>query len=108
MARLMNIDRMHANVVAYGTDADGTAIDDLFRQGVGWIELIKTVRQIHHVSIFEAERRVLAHPGWRRWCNLRISIEPQCRKLAWSHMRYNGPDSLIEREGERFRVREEE
>jgi hypothetical protein len=104
----MNVDRMNANVANFGVDAGGTAIDDLYRQGVDWIELIKTVRQIHDVSIFEAEWLVLAHRGWRRWCNARIETNAQCRKLAWSHRRNNGQDSLVEQDGERLWVRESE
>ena len=108
MPKAMNVDRMHANVARLGPngpDAAGDSIDDLFQQNVDWIELMKTVRQIHDVSLDEATRLVLAHEGWRRWVDRRINSDPKCRKMAWAHMRHGGADALIEKEGDRFRVR---
>jgi hypothetical protein len=81
------------------------AIQQLFDERTDWFELIKTIRLVYGVDIIEAERMVLAHEGWRRWCDSRINTDPRCRKLAWKHMRYNGSSSLIERDGDRLKVR---
>ena len=104
----MDVDRMCANIARLapnGPDAGRDSIDDLFHQGIDWIELMKTVRQIHDVSLGEATQLVLAHEGWRRWVTRRINSDSRCRKMAWTHMRHGGADSLIEKDGERLRVR---
>jgi hypothetical protein len=79
----MDVDRMYANIARFGPngpDAADASIDDLFHQGVDWIELMKTVRQIHDVSLDEATRLVLVHEGWRHWVTQRINSDAKGRK----------------------------
>ncbi|MCW4463579.1 hypothetical protein OK349_17870 [Sphingomonas sp. BT-65] len=70
-----------------------------------WIMLIKGLRVEHDVSIVDAERIALADPAWRRWVERQINSDKQCRRMALSHIRYNGELSLIERDGELLKVR---
>ena len=70
-----------------------------------WILLIKELREEHDVSILAAERLALADPRWRRWVDQQISTDMRCRRMALQHMRHNGSESLIERDGERLKVR---
>ena len=104
----MDVDRMHTNVARFGSNgpnATGDSIDALFHQGVDWIELMKSVRQIHDVSLDEATRLVLAHDGWRRWVTQRINTDARCRKMAVTYMRDGEAASPIEQHGSRLRVR---
>jgi len=70
-----------------------------------WILLIKDLRAEHGVSILAAERLALADARWRRWVDQQINTDPRCRRMALHHIRYNGADALIERDGERLNVR---
>jgi hypothetical protein len=70
-----------------------------------WILLIKELRAEHGVSILAAERLALADARWRRWVDRKINTDPRCRRMALHHMRHNGADALIERDGERLNVR---
>jgi hypothetical protein len=81
------------------------AVDLLFHKHIDWFELMKIIRLVYDIGIFEAEKIALAHEGWRRWCDKQIISDPRCRKLAWGHMRHNGPNSLIEKDGDRLKVR---
>jgi len=81
------------------------AIQFLFDHRADWLKTIKTIRRVYGVELFEAERVILAHEGWRRWCDARINADPRCRKLAWKHMRYHGSRSLIEKVGDKLKVR---
>jgi hypothetical protein len=79
--------------------------DRMFRQKARWFEIIKAVRSAGGLSIFEAERLALGHEGWRRWCEARINSDPQCRKLAAGHIRFNGEKALIRKVGDSFTFR---
>jgi hypothetical protein len=70
-----------------------------------WILLVKELRAEHDVSIYAAERRALADPRWRRWVDQQINTDARCRRMALHHLLHNGTSSLIERDGERFKVR---
>ena len=70
-----------------------------------WTLLIKELRATHECSIFEAERIALSDDRLRRWAQLSINTRPKCRKQALAHIRYNGENSLIQREGETFNFR---
>ncbi|WP_226661075.1 hypothetical protein [Alteriqipengyuania lutimaris] len=70
-----------------------------------WLLLIKELRVTHGCSILEAERIALADERLRRWVQKSINARQKCRKQALAHIRYNGADSLIEREGESFKFR---
>ena len=70
-----------------------------------WVLLIKELRVTHGCSILEAERIALADERLRRWVQKSINARQKCRKQALAHIRYNGADSLIEREGESFKFR---
>lgn len=70
-----------------------------------WILLIKDLRVEHDASIVEAERIALADPAWRRWVERQINSDTQCRRMALRHIRYSGPASLIERDGDTLKVR---
>ena len=70
-----------------------------------WILLIKELRAEHGVSILAAERLALADPRCRRWVDQQINADTRCRRMALHHMRHNGGDALIERDGERLKVR---
>ena len=88
-----------------GTLPPADVVDRLFLQRMDWFELIKTLRMIYNVSILNVEKLALSHEGWRRWCDSQIKTDPRCRKMAWQHLKYNGPNSLVEKDGEGFRVR---
>jgi hypothetical protein len=108
VARDMDVARMEANIAALAgipTLSDAEMLDSLFAQRIDWIELIKTIRQVRNIGLSDAERIALSHERWRRWCERRINTEQKCRKLALAHMRYEGVDALIVREGGRLRVR---
>ena len=70
-----------------------------------WIMLIKDLRVEHDASIVDAERIALTDPAWRRWVERQINGDKQCRRMALSHIRYNGEMSLIERDGDMLKVR---
>lgn len=70
-----------------------------------WISLIKALRVEHDAGILGAERIALADPAWRRWVERQINSDTKCRRMALSHVRYNGEASLIERDGDRLKVR---
>jgi len=70
-----------------------------------WLLLIKELRVRHGVSILEAERLALSNPHRRRWVESQINSHEQCRKKALSHIRHNGSNTLIQREGDTFKFR---
>jgi len=70
-----------------------------------WIELIKSIRQEHGISLFEAERMALRQPEWRRWVERQINQDVRCRRMARFHLRERGPESLIYEDGGLLRVR---
>lgn len=70
-----------------------------------WIRIIKELRIDHRVSVLDAERIALANSRWRRWVEHQINIDARCHRMALSHILYNGANALIEREGERLKVR---
>lgn len=73
------------------------------RDGYGrWLLLIKELRARHDVSILEAERIALSNPHRRRWVERQINAHQQCRKRALSHIRHNGKNALIQRDGDSF------
>jgi predicted phosphoadenosine phosphosulfate sulfurtransferase len=101
------LERIKANVSALrgGTIPPAEVVDRLFDQKMDWFELTKTLRMIYELRILDVETLALSHEGWRRWCNSWIKTDPRCRKMAWQHMKYNGEDSLIETDGDGFRIR---
>jgi hypothetical protein len=70
-----------------------------------WISLIKDLRVEHDASTVDAERIALANLAWRRWVERQINSDTKCRRMALSHIRYNGEASLIERDGDKLKVR---
>jgi hypothetical protein len=70
-----------------------------------WIREIKRLREEHGVSIFEAEALALGDPRWRRWVEKMINSDERCRRMALSHIRYNGDAALVQVSGNRFKVR---
>jgi hypothetical protein len=70
-----------------------------------WILLIKDLRFQHNVSILDAERIALSDPQWRRWVERQINTDMRCHRMAIKHIRHNGPNALIERDGDRLKVR---
>ena len=107
MIKRMDVARMDANVTALAgaqTLSDAEMLDRLFAQRIDWIELIKTIRRVRTVDLSAAEKIAVSHEGWRRWCERRINTEQKCRTLALAHLRHEGADALIVREGERLRV----
>lgn len=73
------------------------------RSGYGrWLLLIKELRVTYEVSIIEAERIALSNRHRRRWVEKAINSNQMCRKHALSHIRHNGEDALIAREGDSF------
>lgn len=70
-----------------------------------WILHIKELREQRGVGIFEAEQLALAEPHWRRWVERQINSDERCRRMAVSHIRYNGDAALIERRGDTLVVR---
>jgi len=74
------------------------------RSGYGrWLLLSKELRVTHEVSVLEAERIALSNHHRRRWVEQAINSRQECRKRALAHIRYNGRDALISREGDSFR-----
>jgi hypothetical protein len=71
-----------------------------------WILLIKEFRAEHGFGIFEAQEMALRDPALRRLVERQINIEPRCRQQAYSHIRENGENSLLEKVGETFRFRD--
>jgi len=70
-----------------------------------WITLIKDLRQENGVSILEAERIALGKDEWRRWVDRQINTDMRCRRMALFHIRSNGIASLIEKDGDKLKVR---
>lgn len=60
-----------------------------------WNRHIKQVRVEYGVGLYEAERIVLADPGWRRWVERRINSDARCRRMALAHIRVRGRDALL-------------
>jgi hypothetical protein len=108
MSPTTKLERLQIIVATFRNEAKNLSsaevVDRLFSQRLEWFELIKALRMIYEVSILDAERMALAHEGWRRWCNSQINESPRCRKMAWHHVKLNGPNSLLIKEGDRFRV----
>ena len=78
--------------------ARGEALDlpsEFFDAGLDWSRTIKAIRAIHANSIAEAQAMVLAHPGWLRWCKLRVRSDRSCWKQAYRAALSNShPDRL--------------
>lgn len=70
-----------------------------------WILLIKELRARHGTSILEAERIALSDPNWRRWVERRLETDAQCRRMGLRHIRLNGADALLVRDGDLLKVR---
>lgn len=70
-----------------------------------WITHIKSLREEHNASILKAERIALADLAWRRWVERQINSDERCRRMAHSHIRYNGEAALIKRDGAGYKVR---
>lgn len=70
-----------------------------------WIIKIKELRGRHGINILEAERLLLSQPHWRNWVDHQINNDAKCRKMALSHMKYNGRKSLIYEGSEGLKVR---
>lgn len=70
-----------------------------------WIKLIKTLREEHSVSIYEAERIASAQPEWRRWVERQINSDHQCRRMALRHIKNSGSAALLVQVGETLKVR---
>ncbi|PZU59298.1 MAG: hypothetical protein DI547_06715 [Sphingobium sp.] len=70
-----------------------------------WILHIKELRERHGCGILEAEEVALTDPHWRRWVERQINSDEQCRRMALSHIRYNGDAALIEPRGDKLVVR---
>jgi hypothetical protein len=67
-----------------------------------WVLLIMELRVQHNASILEAERIALSKRHRSRWVEKQINTHQRCRKYALTHIRYNGDDALIVREGDTF------
>ena len=78
--------------------------DQLFKQKVSWPELMKTLRQVYGVDLFEAQKLALSHDGWRRWCDAQINAHAECRNEALYHMQHQGSASLVTKDGNRLKV----
>jgi len=70
-----------------------------------WIFHIKNLRSEYGIGLGDAERIALADSDWRRWVEHQINTDIQCRRMALRHIRERGRDALIERAGNRLRVR---
>jgi hypothetical protein len=70
-----------------------------------WITLIKSLRQEHGVSIYDAERIALGEVAWQRWVDRQINTDMRCRRMALFHIRSNGSASLLEKDGDQLKVR---
>lgn len=92
--------------IAANDPADDRIVDRHFQGEANWTKLIKALREAYDLSIYEAEAMVLAHRGWRRWCEQRINADPECRKQALWHIRHHGDASLIVRDGYRLTLRQ--
>lgn len=66
---------------------------------------IKLLREEHDASILQAERIALADLGWRRWVERQINSDMRCRRMALSHIHYNGGAALLVRDGDELNVR---
>ena len=90
--------------IAQKSLADDTIVAEHFAGDGNWFELIKALRATYDITIYDAEKMVLSHAGWRRWCNKRIKSNPQCRVYAWKHLRQHGEASLIKSDGANLEV----
>lgn len=73
--------------------------------GSRWLLLIKELRATHSCGIYEAESLALRQPAWKRWVERQINSDPQCAKMARSHIGYNGDRALIAEENGKLIVR---
>lgn len=55
---------------------------EFFAAGIGWPQMIKTLRTIYGVSIPQAQDMALRHSGWLRWVKLRCATDRSCMKQA--------------------------
>lgn len=55
---------------------------EFFAAGIGWPQMIKTLRTIYGVSIPQAQDMALQHSGWLRWVKLRCATDRSCMKQA--------------------------
>lgn len=69
---------------------------------VRWLLLIMELRVLHNASLLEAERIALSDKHRCKWVEKQINTRQRCRKYALAHIRYNGEQALIDREGETF------
>jgi hypothetical protein len=66
-----------------------------FDNHLGWIELIKSLRTLRGVGLFEAQKEALENPRWRAWVIRQAQSDPRCAKEVRAHMRQFGDASLI-------------
>jgi hypothetical protein len=71
-----------------------------------WIRLIKDLRIEHNISLPDAEKMALTRPEWRRWVQRQIDSDLRCKRMARRHIEYRGEDALLERQGDRFVLRD--
>lgn len=69
---------------------------------IGWLALVGELMLQHDCNTYEAERFALSNRHLRRWVERAINAGNPSRKRALAHLRYNGDNSLIEREGDSF------
>ena len=73
---------------------------EFFVAGGGWPQMIKALRTIYGMSIFQAQDLALRHPGWLRWVKQRCVTDRSCMKQA-QHAAKAGalPDWLVLEDG---------
>jgi len=62
---------------------------------IGWPELIKSLRSLRGINIFDAQKEALQNDKWRTWVIRRINNDPACAKQAKAHIRQWGAAALI-------------
>ncbi|MBT9288843.1 hypothetical protein [Prosthecodimorpha staleyi] len=77
------------------------------KQKIDWFQAIKDIRVELGCDILTAERIALNDPDWRRWVEVQINRDPDCRKMARHHIRNRGPASLIAELNGRLTIRDE-
>ena len=77
------------------SDAEFDVASYLFDCRIGWLELIKSLRSLRGVGVFEAQKEALQNERWRAWALLRIKEDPACAKEARSHIHRYADTALI-------------
>ncbi|HEV2674680.1 MAG TPA: hypothetical protein VGV37_09070 [Aliidongia sp.] len=62
---------------------------------LGWPGLIKSLRSLRGVNIFDAQKEALQNDRWRAWVIRRVNSDPACAKQAKAHIRQWGAAALI-------------